>query len=121
MKLLIDMNLWPGWVQFLGGCGIEAKHWSSIGHAAAEDTEIAVYAREHGFVILTQDTDFGTILAITQETKPSVIQIRSDDAAPEAIGRRVVHALKQMQSELQAGAILTIDVSRARLRLLPFE
>ncbi len=50
MKLLIDMNLWPGWVQFLAGSGIEAEHWSSIGHASAEDTEIAVYAREHGFV-----------------------------------------------------------------------
>ena len=60
MKLLIDMNLWPGWVQFLARSGIEAEHWSSIGHASAGDTEIAVYAREHGFVILTQDTEFGT-------------------------------------------------------------
>ena len=86
MKLLTGMNLWPGWVSFLAGFGIEAEHWSSVGHAGAADTEIAAYAREHGFVILTQDTDFGTILAITQETKPSVVQIRSDDAAPEAIG-----------------------------------
>ena len=121
MKLLIDMNLSPEWLPFLADYGIDAEHWSAIGHAAAADTEIAVYAREHGFVILTQDTDFGTILAISQEAKPSVIQIRSDDAAPEAIGTRVVHALKQMQFELRAGAILTIDVSRARLRLLPFE
>lgn len=115
------MNLSPEWLPFLADTSVEAEHWSSIGDAAAADTEIAVYAREHGFVILTQDTDFGTMLAITQETKPSVIQIRSDDAAPEAIRTRVVHALKQMQSELRAGAILTIDVSRARLRLLPFE
>jgi predicted nuclease of predicted toxin-antitoxin system len=121
MKLLIDMNLSPEWVPFLASAGVEPEHWPSIGHADAEDIEIATYAREHGFVILTQDTDFGTILAITQETKPSVVQIRSDDAAPEAIGARVVQALKQMRAELAAGAILTIDVSRACLRLLPFE
>ena len=41
------------------------------------------YARDHGWVILTQDLDFGTILAVTHGEKPSVIQIRSEDVSPE--------------------------------------
>lgn len=121
MKLLIDMNLWAGWVPYLANLGIEAIHWSSVGHADASDIEILAYSRDHGFVILTQDIDFGCILAITQHSKPSVVQIRSEDVAPEAIGHRIVQALKQMQAELEAGAILTVDPVRSRLRLLPFE
>jgi hypothetical protein len=35
------------------------------------------------------------------------------------IGLRVVAALRQVEVELQAGALLTIDTARDRLRLLP--
>lgn len=31
MKLIVDMNLSPRWVEFLAGAGIEAVHWSMIG------------------------------------------------------------------------------------------
>ena len=34
MKILIDMNLSPMWVQFLVSHGIEAVHWSTIGDAS---------------------------------------------------------------------------------------
>jgi predicted nuclease of predicted toxin-antitoxin system len=121
MKLLIDMNLWPGWIPYLADFGIEAIHRASVGRADAPDIEILTYSRDHGFVILTQDIDFGCLLAITQHAKPSIVQIRSEDVAPEAIGQRIVQALKQMQAELEAGAIVTVDPVRARLRLLPFE
>jgi predicted nuclease of predicted toxin-antitoxin system len=33
MKLLVDMNLPPRWVQFLATKGIEAVHWSAVGDA----------------------------------------------------------------------------------------
>ena len=35
----------------------------------------------------------------------------------EAIGMQVVAALKQMDVELEAGALLTVDPNRTRLRL----
>jgi predicted nuclease of predicted toxin-antitoxin system len=31
MKLLIDMNLSPLWVQFLADSGFDSIHWSDIG------------------------------------------------------------------------------------------
>ncbi|MDR1307614.1 MAG: DUF5615 family PIN-like protein [Treponema sp.] len=40
MKILVDMNLSPRWVDFLSGNGIEAVHWSSIGPPDAPDTGI---------------------------------------------------------------------------------
>ena len=79
------------------------------------------YARTHDFVVLTHDLDFGAILAATHGEKPSVVQIRADDVSPEVIGRQVLDALRQMAAELEAGALLTVDPSRTRLRVLPLQ
>ena len=74
MKLIVDMNLSPRWVN---------------------------------------------ILAATQGDKPSVVQIRSEEVSPDVIGKHVIAALRQMATELEQGALLTIDPSRTRLRVLP--
>jgi predicted nuclease of predicted toxin-antitoxin system len=37
MKILIDMNLSPLWVDALTEAGIESVHWSTIGDPAAID------------------------------------------------------------------------------------
>ena len=77
------------------------------------------HARIENFVLVTQDLDFTTMLAYTHERKPSIVQIRADDTSPEAIGRAVVQAIRQEGNALHAGALLTIDTKRSRLRLLP--
>ena len=119
MKLLIDMNLSPRWTRLLADAGIDAAHWSTLGAANAPDVEIVAFARTNGYVVLTHDLDFGAILAATQGDKPSVVQIRSEDVSPKVIGKPVIAALRQMSAELDEGALLTIDPSRTRLRLLP--
>jgi len=119
VKVLVDMNLSPRWVQTLGIAGIEASHWSTVGIANAPDTEIMAYASAFGYVVLTQDLDFSAILASTADRKPSVVQIRSAEVSPDAIGRQVVTALLQVAGELDAGALLTIDPNKSRFRLLP--
>jgi predicted nuclease of predicted toxin-antitoxin system len=65
MRILVDMNLTARWVEHLNGAGHEALHWSSLGSPAAKDREICAYARERGYVILTNDLDFPQILAHT--------------------------------------------------------
>ena len=73
----------------------------------------------HGYVLLTHDLDFSAILAATHGDKRSVVQIRSENVSPEVIGRAVVRAVRQMEAELDKGALLTLEPSRMRLRLLP--
>lgn len=121
MKVLIDMNLSPRWANMLADSGIEAAHWSTLGAANAPDVEIMDFARTNNYVVLTHDLDFGTLLTATQGDKPSVVQIRSDDVSPNVIGKPVINALRQMTAELDEGALLTIDPSRTRLRLLPLQ
>ena len=119
MKLLVDMNLSPRWVKALVDAGFEASHWSSLGPANASDADIMTFARARGYVVLTHDLDFSAILAATQGSKPSVAQIRTEDVRPEKVGSAVIEALRQMAAQLEEGALLTVDPTRARLRVLP--
>ena len=77
------------------------------------------YAARNDYVVLTHDLDFSAILAATQGEKPSVVQIRAEDVSPLAIGPHVISALRHTRAELVAGALLTVDPSRTRVRLLP--
>lgn len=119
MRLLIDMNLSPRWVSLLIDAGFDAAHWSTLGAPDAPDEEIMAFARTNGFVIVTHDLDFGAILAAMHGDKPSVAQIRAASVSPDAIGGQVISALRRMSSELENGALLTIDPVRMRISLLP--
>ena len=119
MRLLVDMNLSPRWANVLADAGIEAAHWSTLGAANAPDVEIMAFAKAKHYVVLTHDLDFSAILAATHGEKPSVVQIRAEDVSPGVIGTTVIDALRQMATELEEGALLTVDPNRTRLRVLP--
>lgn len=92
-----------------------------MGPVGAPDTEILAYAAQHDYIVLTQDLDFSAILAATSGIKPSVVQLRSDNLDPDVIGAKVVSALRQLESEFDSGALLSIDPERTRVRLLPLQ
>jgi predicted nuclease of predicted toxin-antitoxin system len=77
------------------------------------------WAREHGYVVLTQDLDFAQILFANGDTGPSVVLLRMDNEFDSATRDRVCAALSQAESALMAGALLTLSGTRARLRHLP--
>lgn len=106
-------------VNFLRVNGVEAIHWLECGASNAPDREIMAYARENGYIVFTHDLDFSSLLANSKDSKPSVIQLRANDTSPEATGKVILATLRQMSSELETGALLTIDPKRSRIRLLP--
>jgi predicted nuclease of predicted toxin-antitoxin system len=120
MKILVDMNLSPHWVEFFARHNIEAKHWSKAGPANAPDAEIMAYAIANEYVVFTHDLDFSTILALTHKKKPSVIQIRSAEMTPGITAAPVITALQKAALYLEAGALITIDENKSRIRILPF-
>jgi predicted nuclease of predicted toxin-antitoxin system len=119
MKFLIDMNLSPSWVGFLIEAGFNAVHWSTIGPGDAPDGEVMQWAAEHDHVVLTSDLDFGAILAATRDRRPSVIQLRADVPTPGIMGRVVLSAIGRVREHLVNGALVSVDLGRTRLRVLP--
>jgi len=119
MKLIIDMNLSPEWVDVFARHGWQAIHWSTIGEPGALDRVILTWARENGYVVFTHDLDFGSILATTQADSPSVIQIRAQDVAPKSLESVMVAILHQHQAELEQGALIIVNENKSRVRILP--
>lgn len=119
MKLLIDMNLPRTWISHLAEAGIDAVHWSDIGPVGALDHQLMDFARQQKFVAFTRDLDFGELLALTNSAGPSVVQLRGGDLMPQVSGAIVVAALGTFQQQIETGALVTVSLSRARVRILP--
>ena len=121
MKFLIDMNLSPRWVKVFMAAGLDATHWSAIGDPCATDRSIMEWARSNGCIVFTHDLDFGAILAATQASGPSVIQVRAENVLPEDVGDAVIAAIRRFQDGLEQGALISVDPARARARILPLD
>jgi predicted nuclease of predicted toxin-antitoxin system len=120
MRIVVDMNLTNRWVQHLIGAGHDVVHWSAVGNPRAPDREICAYARDVGYIVLTNDLDFPHILAHTGETGPSVVLLRGEPLTPEVRGAALLRALLDCESELSRGAIVSLDWSGPpRARVLP--
>ncbi len=76
------------------------------------------YAKDKGYVVLTHDLDFGVILAATRTLAPSVVQIRAQDVMSAEFQKLAIETLRRFQPELEVGALVVVDASRARVRIL---
>ncbi|MDO8989403.1 MAG: DUF5615 family PIN-like protein [Sideroxyarcus sp.] len=119
LRLLVDMNLSPSWVEALCKGGFEAEHWSRIGKHNAPDSELFGWARTHGYIVFTHDLDFGAMLNATQTESPSVFQVRTNDVSPEALSPRTIELLHRFTPQLLSGALVVVDEVRERVRILP--
>jgi predicted nuclease of predicted toxin-antitoxin system len=121
VKLVLDMNLTPDWVPVLAQAGHTAAHWASVGDPRARDCEILAWARERQQVVFTHDLDFGSILAATGAFSPSVLQVRTQDPTPDHCGDMILDTLRRYTEALSEGALISVDETRARVRLLPLK
>jgi predicted nuclease of predicted toxin-antitoxin system len=120
MRFIVDMNLTPRWVPYLDQAGYETVHWSAVGLASATDHVICAYAREHDYIVLTNDLDFPQILAHTRHARPSIVLVRGEPLIPEIRGPALLKAVHECETDLAGGAILVLDwFGRARARVLP--
>lgn len=120
MKLVLDMNLSPRVVVWLQDEGFQAVHWSNVGDPRASDYAILDWAADNGHVIVTHDLDFGAALAVGRRLQPSVVQVRAHDVLAEDVWGELVAALRTHEAVLNAGALVTVDALRARVRILRF-
>ena len=119
LRIVVDMNLSPEWTPLLEQAGWPAVHWSAVGDPRADDATIMAWALTHRHVVFTHDLDFGTALALTHAGGPSVIQMRGQRVLPEHMGPLVLTALRQYESDLSAGALVVVEQSKSRVRVLP--
>ena len=72
MKLLIDMNLSPQWVEAFRSAEFYAEHWPTIGSRSASDAEIMAFAHQHNCVVVTNDLDFSVLTRKFLSSYPAI-------------------------------------------------
>ena len=120
MKFLIDNALSRRVAEQLSQAGHDAVHVRDRGLQKADDTVIFECAEREERVVVSADTDFGTLLALHQGQKPSVILFRgATSRRPDDQARLLLTNFSQMEKDLEAGAIVVIEPGRIRIRPLP--
>ena len=120
MKFLIDQALSPAVAIALIRAGHDAVHVRELGMQAASDAEIFDRAARDDRVVVSADTDFGTLLAIRKQTSPSVILFRHGTQHRPVDQAALLEAnLPQLLGPLQTGSVVVIQPDRIRIRALP--
>ena len=120
MNFLVDNPLSPGVAVGLCAAGHNAVHVLDYRMQAASDEAIFERAALESRVVVSADTDFGTLLSLRESTTPSVILFRGESPKRAADQVSLILAsLPAVEAALRRGAIVVIEPGRLRLRELP--
>jgi predicted nuclease of predicted toxin-antitoxin system len=121
VKFLIDHNLSVDVAKGLTELAHDAVAVSAYGLSKADDEVIFERAATEDRIIISADTDFGTLLALRKTNKPSVVLLRLFNTMQTALEQvAIIEAnLPNIKADLEAGSMVVIEPSQVRIRRLP--
>lgn len=116
----MDNALSPQVAEGLRRSGFDALHVRDYNLQRAADEEVFLRAEAENRIIVSADTDFGTLLALRSAKKPSIIIFRrgSERRPDQQLALLLAH-LAEIKDDLEAGGIVIFEQTRIRIRSLP--
>lgn len=120
-KVLLDQGLPRSSVIWLRQAGWDAVHVYEMGLSRARDKDILDYARAERRTCITLNADFHAIVAVANDTAPSVIRLRLEGLRGQGLAELILRIWPQIESQVRHGALVTVTTKAIRVRVLPIE
>jgi predicted nuclease of predicted toxin-antitoxin system len=115
------MGISPLTVGFLRYGGHDALHLHEVALDSLADALILKKARAEGRILLTNDLDFGDLLAASGDALPSLAIFRLRSMVPDNVNRHLELLLAHHEFELEQGVAVSVAEDHIRIRRLPIE
>jgi len=119
MRFLLDMPVSPELAGWLRQQGHDAEHACALGLERASDRELLARALDENRVVITADTDFPHLLALSGAQAPGVVLFRGGDYTAEEMVELLARVLNAMPEDTLTRSVCVVDRRRIRHRLLP--
>ena len=119
ISILLDQGLPRSAASVLRDEGWDVLHTGDIGLSRSTDRQILEYAQREERVIITLDSDFHTILALTNASAPSVIRIRLEGLRGPGLAHLIKKIWPKIEPQVKKGAMVTVTESGIRIRNIP--
>lgn len=113
MKVLLDTCVWGGVRQALSDAGYDVI-WTGDWDEDPGDDHILAHAYREGRVLVTLDKDFGTLAFLHGRPHAGILRLVHLSTQQQAVVW--LRVLDQHGAALQAGAVLTAELDRVRIR-----
>jgi predicted nuclease of predicted toxin-antitoxin system len=121
VRLLVDEALQDAVAHRLADAGHDVTHIRLLGLAGHTDDEVMALALDENRLLVTTDTDFGTILALTGAAGPNVLLLRGIGDSVDVRVAAIIDLLPRIEYELAQGAVVVLEEDRYRVRYLPID
>lgn len=119
MRFLVDNALSPAFAEVLRRAGHDATHVREYKMQASADPLVFERAASEDRILVSADTDFAALLAVRNETKPSLILFRgASRRRPEVQAKLLLEQLPHLITDLARGCVVVIQEDRIRARTL---
>jgi len=117
--LLLDQGLPRSLTELLQESNIEAEHVGDINMSTAKDSEIIEYSKKNKRIIITLDSDFHTLLALSSDSIPSVVRVRIERLKAADYLPLIQTVIERCDEDLKNGCVVSVQEKQIRVRRLP--
>jgi len=113
MKILLDTCVWRGVLKEIKEAGHDVI-WTGDWERDPGDTEILSFAYNEGRILVTLDKDFGELAILYGHLHRGIVRLVNLSIEKQANVCEMI--IEKYGDELFAGAIITVDADRVRIR-----